>query len=193
MSAKNGLRDRCEPAFCLLILASDWPMDIKTGLWLVGCILSSRHTLISAWGSPWGDTGESYGGQGGWGWEIGGDCDHLISRNKLTKKTTIFIKTPEKKNFYTDSLFIIWMSLNDWKYLFFIEKLWFVCEAIEDGDEEPAEPVEDVGGDVGLQREQTFINVGSELSSVKDIRCFRITSQRPLHSNESKSTCFNQL
>ena len=32
-----------------------------------------------------------------------------------------------------------------------------------------------------------------EKSCVKDIRCFRISSQRPLHSNESKSTCFNQL
>ena len=85
------------------------------------------------------------------------------------------------------------MSLNHCKYLFLTEKLWFVCEAIEDGDEESTQPVEDVGGDVGLQREQTSVNVGSELSSVKDIRCFRITSQRPLHSNESKSTCFNQL
>ena len=43
-------------------------------------------------------------------------------------------------------------------FFFSLRKLWLVGEPIEDGDQQPAEPVEDVGWDVGLQHDDNNNN-----------------------------------
>ena len=65
-------------------------------------------------------------------------------------------------------------------------KACFVCEAIEDGDDQPAQPVEDVGGDVRLRKNEKKCKNYEKVKKLKST-CLRNISIRsiPLFCNHN--------